>query len=162
MKNALVPLTTERLSIRVFRLDDLDEVYETLGPETSGGRIFEKKTKEEAEQWLRNRMAEQETHGYSIWAIERSNQEVIGVCGLIPWEPKPMICYAIRKKFQGHDYGAEVAGAVITRAAEEFGQVISTVRRSNVASVRVAEKIGMRPSEVAFSDDADLLSFVFP
>ena len=162
MESTLIPLTTKRLVVRTLRRDDLDGVFDTLRPETSGGRVFEKKTIEDAERWLTNRIAEQEACGYSIWAVESVNRDFIGVCGLIPWKPQPMICYAVRKRFQGSGYATEAARAVIARAAEELGPIISTVRRSNVASIRVAEKIGMRRSATPFADDPDLLSFVFP
>ena len=73
-----------------------------------------------------------------------------------------MICYAVRKKFQGNGYGTEAAKAVIERAVDKFGSVISTIRNTNRASIRVAEKIGMRVSEVPFSGDQTLISFTYP
>ena len=152
MRRVFVPLVTERLSIRPLDLEDLDAVFDTLGPETSGGRVFEVKTIVEAERWLRNRMAEQKKLGYSIWAIEADHREFIGVCGLIPWEPGPMICYAVRKRFQGNGYGSEAAQAVILQATKQFDKVISTVRRSNIASICVTRKSGCgkaaRPSQM--------------
>ena len=162
MRRRLVPITTSRLTIRELSVDDLEPVFDTLGAETSGGRVFEKKTVSEAERWLANRMAEQAELGYSIWAVEKRNADFLGVCGLIPWEPSPMICYAIRKKFQGSGYGTEAAKAVIERASEEFGAIISTIRISNKESIRVAEKIGMQVSETPFSDDPMLRSFSYP
>lgn len=162
MPRKLIPICSARLRIREFSGNDLEHVFDTLGPETSGGRVFEKKTLTEAERWLYNRIAEQSELGYSIWAIETRNADFVGVCGLIPWEPAPMICYAVRRRFQGNGYGTEAAKAVIERAIEEFGSVISTIRNSNEASIRVAEKIGMRVSETSFSNDRTLKSFVYP
>lgn len=162
MQNTLVPMATKRLTIRELVSNDLDPVFDTLRPETSGGRVFEKKTIIEAESWLRNRIAEQEELGYSIWAVEIKDGDVVGVCGLIPGEPAPMICYAIRKCFQGHGFGTEAAKAVISRAAEKFGSVIATVRQSNIASIHVAGKIGMRESNTAYSNDPEVRSFMYP
>ncbi|MEM8537952.1 MAG: GNAT family N-acetyltransferase [Pseudomonadota bacterium] len=150
------------MNIRELVFGDLDDVFDTLRPETSGGRVFVKKTRAEADRWLRNRMAEQSALGYSIWGIETKRGDFIGVCGLIPWEPGPMICYAVRRDFQGNGFGTEAAEAVINSASDHFDLVISTVRDTNTASIRVAQKIGMRTSETAFSDDPALLSFVFP
>lgn len=157
-----VLIATARLNVREFALNDLDVVFDTLRPETSGGRVFEKKTVAEAESWLHNRMSEHAKLGYSVWAVETKNGEFVGVCGLIPWEPVPMICYAVRKQYQGRGYGSEAAKAVIELAVEKFGSVISTIRDTNGASIRVAEKIGMRTSDIAFSDDRTLKSFVYP
>lgn len=162
MPQILLPITTARLKIRQLLDSDLDPVFDTLRPETSRGRVFEKKTISAAERWLQNRIAEHSELGYSIWGIETRKTELVGVCGLIPWEPVPMICYAVRKKFQGNGYGTEAAKAVMERAASEFGSVISTIRSTNRESVRVAEKIGMRVSEVPFSDDQTPISFVYP
>ncbi|WP_342075229.1 GNAT family N-acetyltransferase [Yoonia sp. SS1-5] len=162
MQRQLLPIFTSRLVIRQLFKADLKPVFDTLRPETSGGRIFEKKTLAEAERWLCNRMAEHTELGYSIWAIETRQADFVGLCGLIPWEPVPMICYAVRKQFQGNGYGTEAAKAVIEIAAEEFGTIISTIRDSNVESIRVAEKIGMRVSETPFSDNQMLRSFVYP
>lgn len=162
MRQFLVPISTARLRIRQLSDDDLEAVFDTLRPETSGGRVFEKKTVSAAERWLHNRMTEHFKLGYSIWGIETRKSEFVGVCGLIPWEPVPMICYAVRKRFQGNGYVTEAAKAVIERASDEFGSVISTIRDTNTASVRVAEKIGMRVSEVPFSDDPTLIFFVCP
>ena len=157
-----LPIETERLKLREFVLEDLDAVFDTLRPETSGGRVFEKKTIADAKSWLHNRMSEHAKLGYSVWAVETKNGEFVGVCGLIPWEPVPMICYAVRNRCQGEGYASEAAKAVIELAAEEFGAVISTIRDTNGASIRVAEKIGMRISDVAFSDNHALKSFVYP
>lgn len=162
MTRILLPIPTERLNIRQLTEDDLEAVFDTLRPETSGGRVFEKKTVLAAERWLHNRITEHSELGYSVWGIETRTSEFVGVCGLIPWEPYPMICYAVRKKFQGNGYGTEAAKAVIERAVDDFGAVISTIRDTNRESVRVAEKIGMRVSEVPFSDDQTLISFVYP
>lgn len=162
MPRPLVPIITSRLKVRELSKDDLEPVFDTLRPETLGGRVFEKTTVSEAERWLHNRMAEHSELGYSIWGIEKKNSDFVGLCGLIPWEPVPMICYAVRKTFQGNGYGTEAAKAVMERAAEEFGSIVSTVRITNGASIRVAEKIGMRVSETSISDDRTLRSFVYP
>ena len=162
MLRSLVPIFTSRLRIRELTSDDLEPVFDTLRPETSGGRVFEKKTISDAERWLHNRMAEQSELGYSIWGIQKENADLVGVCGLIPWKPVPMICYAVRVYYQGNGYGTEAARAVLERAVGEFGSVMSTIRSSNTASIRVAKKIGMRVSETSFSDDHTLKSFIYP
>ncbi|PJI91314.1 RimJ/RimL family protein N-acetyltransferase [Yoonia maricola] len=162
MRRRLVPIVTSRLTIRELSKGDLEPVFLTLGSETSGGRIFETKTVSEAERWLNNRIAEHSELGYSIWAVETKDAVFVGVCGLIPWEPFPMICYAIRKQYQGRGYGTEAAKAVIERASEEFSSIISTIRISNTESIRVAEKIGMQVSDTSFSEDPMLRSYLYP
>jgi len=156
-----LPLETERLTIRALKFNDLEAVFSILNKETSGGRVFEMNTLGEAERWLRNRIAEQNSLGYSIWAVEKKSHGVIGVCGLIPNEAGPIICYAVNKHAQCQGYGSEAARAVLEKACTKFDQIISTIRRSNISSIRVAEKIGMKPSQISFSDDPDLLSYVF-
>lgn len=113
MQKSILPILTSRLKIRELTGDDLEPVFDTLRPETSGGRVFEKKTISEAERWLQNRMAEQTELGYSIWGIEKENADLVGVCGLIPWKPVPMMCYAVRIGYQGNGYGTEAAKAVL-------------------------------------------------
>lgn len=162
MRRRPLPIVTSRLTIRELSKGDLEPVFDTLGSETSGGRVFEKKTISEAERWLTNRITEHSELGYSIWAVETRKAAFVGVCGLIPWEPFPMICYAIRKRYQGRGFGTEAAKAVIEQASEEFGTIISTIRISNKQSIRVAEKIGMQVSETPYSEDPLLRSFTYP
>ncbi|MEM9912172.1 MAG: GNAT family N-acetyltransferase [Pseudomonadota bacterium] len=162
MSKLIIPLVTKNLEIRDFVQSDLEAIFDTLRPETSGGRVFEKKTVAEAEQWLQNRIKERAELGYSIWAVETKEQHFVGVCGLIPWQPFPMICYAIRRRFQGNGFGTEAAQSIIERAADEFGSIISTIRETNIASIRVAEKIGMRVSDTSFADNPKLRSFIYP
>lgn len=51
MRSQFVPIVTNRLKIRELSKNYLELVFHILGPETSGGRVFEKKTVSAAERW---------------------------------------------------------------------------------------------------------------
>ena len=95
----------------------------------------------------------------SPWAVvEKSIQETIGYCGLFYFpdvcgQPEREIGYRLVRVYWGHGYATEAATAV-----RDYGfgtlrlpRLISMVDPQNVASIRVAEKLGMRyEKEVCF------------
>lgn len=141
---------TERLLLREWRDDDLDAFAEMSGdPEVMrflGG------AQSRIETWTR--MAMHSGHwalrGYGNWAVERRADGVlVGRAGL--WNPEGWPGLEVGWKFArsawGHGYATEAARAAIDWAwAElEIPDLISIIEPENLASVRVAEKLGLKP-----------------
>lgn len=104
------------------------------------------------EQWVERNLSHQARHGYGLYSvILRSGGRLIGDCGLermeLAGESIVELGYDIRRDCWGWGYATEAATAVRDEAVARLGitRLVSLIRAGNVASRRVAEKIGMRP-----------------
>src|SRR5688572_11519762 len=103
--------------------------------------------------WLRRCIEEEYTRwGFGIWAVvETLGGGVIGYCGLsqLPERCAPgeaELCYRYARPHWGLGYGTEAAAAVRDHAFAKLciPRLVAMIDPNNVASVRVAQKIGMR------------------
>jgi ribosomal-protein-alanine N-acetyltransferase len=103
--------------------------------------------------WLRTCLERYyQTWGFGPYAVvKRQDQNVIGYCGLfffpeINGQPEVEIGYRLARSAWGKGYATEAAGAVRDYAFHILGikRLIAMIDPSNVASIRVAEKLGMR------------------
>ena len=154
-------IDTERLLLRPLSISDVEQIAKLGGDwdvASMTSRMPYPYSVEAAAQWLDDHQADGElVRGITF------DGELIGICGYLPDEGGTAeIGYWVGKPYWGQGFATEAAKAVVERGAERFGAVISTIRDTNLASIRVAEKIGMRTSDVSFSEDPALRSFVFP
>ena len=109
-------------------------------------------TREWVESWLLTCLE----HYYQTWGfgpyavVEKHSQNVIGYCGLfffpnINGQPEVEIGYRLARSAWGQGYATEAAGAVRDFAFNVLGlkRLIAMIDPANIASIRVAEKIGM-------------------
>jgi RimJ/RimL family protein N-acetyltransferase len=92
-------------------------------------------------------------HGYGPYAaVERASGAVVGVIelhrageGLVGIDPDEIeIGWMIEPVRQGRGLASEGAAAVLARGLALADHVVAYVRHGNEASVRIAEKLGMR------------------
>lgn len=88
--------------------------------------------------------------GFGHWVVRRrEKRRVIGSCGLlrVPHTEQLEIIYCIDRALRNQGYGTQAARAVLAYAFDELQVPLVHGRcaRDNVASLRVLEKIGMRP-----------------
>jgi len=90
-----------------------------------------------------------ELRGFGMFVVvERSTGEFVGRVG--PWHPEGWpgleVGWTIRKKFWGRGYATEAAHRCIEHVFIDLKQphLISLIDAANVASVRVAERVGER------------------
>ena len=100
---------------------------------------------------VRDLIEHQERHGFSKWGVkERASGVLVGDCGmqLLEGGPDVELGYHFRPSVWGRGYATEAAGACLAEAFTKLGidRVIAIVEPGNAASVRVLEKIGMRPA----------------
>jgi len=100
---------------------------------------------------LRRLIAHDERHGFSKWGVcERASGLLVGDCGIQLLEDGPDVelGFHLRRSVWGRGYATEAARACLDAAfaSLELDQVIAIVAPGNAASVRVLEKIGMRPA----------------
>jgi RimJ/RimL family protein N-acetyltransferase len=146
---------TERLLLRRWRPDDLDPYARMAAdPETmryiAGGGT---RTREEAATELSFIEDHWERHGWGLWAAElRETGELVGMVGL----SEPMfipeligsveVGWRIGREHWNQGLATEGARAALEAAFGELEleEVVSIINPANAASVRVAEKLGMR------------------
>jgi hypothetical protein len=115
--------------------------------------------------WLRGCLEDyHQKWGFGLWAVvEKGAREVIGYCGLSHFDdvggrPETEIGYRLARAHWGHGFATEAARAVRDYSFQTLclPRLIAIIDPRNVASVRVAEKIGMRyEKDVVFQGFAD-------
>ncbi len=154
-------LETERLLLRPLAPDDLDALARMYAdPETmrwiGDGSTA---TREETAAWLERHRALSERQGYGLYAaVERASGALVGRCGLVHWDdvggaPELEVGWLIDRSRWGRGYATEAGRAWSDHAFGALGRarLVSLVHPGNGASIRVAEKLGMRHErDVAF------------
>jgi RimJ/RimL family protein N-acetyltransferase len=146
---------TERLVLRRWRAGDLDP-YAAICADPVVMRYVgggEARTREEAAAELAHIDAHWERHGWGLWAAElRETTELIGFIGLAEPTFIPELIGSVEVGWRlgrahwNRGLATEGARAALDAAFGELEleQVVSLIHPENVASVRVAEKLGMR------------------
>ena len=146
-------LETKRLTLRHLQPDDLDALSALYrDPEIRRffpeGMLTLDETREELE-WHQNGHPQHPELG--LWAtIHKESGQFIGRCGLLPWQidgvDEVEIAYLIDKSSWRRGYGTEAAQGILDYARATLGlsRLVCLIDEENTASIRVAEKIGMR------------------
>ena len=145
-------LETKHLTLRRLQLTDLDDLFRLYcDPDV---RLYipdapnnYEETREELEWFLDGHPKQPEL---GLWAtIYKKTHRFIGRCGLLPWtidgRSEVEVAYLLAKAYWGQGLGTEVAQAVLDYGYEQLhlSRLICLIDRDNLASIRVAEKIGM-------------------
>lgn len=164
----MIILETERLILRHLLPEDFEELFALYSdPEIRryfpDGTLNRQETKEELEWFL---------HGHpnypelGLWAtIHKQTNCFIGRCGLLPWtidgQFEVEVAYLIDKRYWGQGLGTEAAQAVLAYGFQTLGRprLVCFIDPQNIASIRVAEKIGMTFEKT--SQDPDGIFLVY-
>ena len=145
-------LESKNLLFRHLEPGDLDELFVLYSdPEVRRyfpeGILTLEETKDELD-WFLN--GHPEHHELGLWAtIHKESGRFIGRCGLLPWiieqRLEVEVAYMLAKEYWGQGLGTEAARAILEYGFEklDLSSVICLVDRENLASRRVAKKIGM-------------------
>jgi ribosomal-protein-alanine N-acetyltransferase len=145
-------LTTARLFIRHFYLLDSEPMVRVFCDADVMRYGDGVQTKEWVQTWLLTCLERYyKTWGFGPYAVtERVSRDVIGYCGLfffpdVNGQPEVELGYRLARSAWGRGYATESARAVRDFAFETLGirRLIAMVDPSNIASIHVAEKIGM-------------------
>ncbi len=146
-------METKRLLLRHLELPDLDDLFALTGdPEMQRyipeGALTYAETKDLLEWYLNGHPKHPEL---GLWAtIHKETNQFIGRCGLLPWvidgRSEVEVAYMIAKTHWGRGLGTEAAQAILNYGFEklELTRLICLIDHGNLASIKVAEKIGMR------------------
>lgn len=102
--------------------------------------------------WLAQCAQQYRQRGYGPYAVvERRTDDVIGYCGLFDYpdiqgKPEVEVGYRLERAAWGRGFASEAARAVRDLAFNNLGitHLIAIIDPANTASIRVAEKLGMR------------------
>ena len=153
------PLTTDRLALRPFSLDDVEAAFAFFGdPEVmrfslNGPHVSRKTT----EDFIQTNISRQARLGFSIWAvIERGSGSLIGMCGLAGFGHGVSgieLAYRLRRDRWGRGYATEAGQIAVRHAFGPLGldRLIAAVERENTPSIHVLEKC-----EFVFVEDREI------
>jgi RimJ/RimL family protein N-acetyltransferase len=133
----MLPAPTRRLRFREMTAADLPGI-ETL--EIGGSRG--------PDGWIEWTLRNYEHHGFGLWVIETHAGEFVGDCGLTMQEVEGELLvevgWHVRAPLRRQGYASEAAGSVRDTARDAgIGHLVAIIRPSNVASQRVATRIGL-------------------
>jgi RimJ/RimL family protein N-acetyltransferase len=164
----MIILETKRLLFRHLVPGDLDDLYALYcDPDVVRHIPDAPRTYDEAREEL-----EWHQHGHpkhpelGLWAtIHKATGLFIGRCGLLPWTLdgrfEVEVAYLVAKAHWGQGLGTEAAQAILTYAFEHLGlpRLVCLIEPGNIASVRVAEKIGMTLEKETADDKGPFLLY---
>jgi [ribosomal protein S5]-alanine N-acetyltransferase len=169
----MVIAETERLILRQFTWDDLDDIAAIKAdPEVmkyigAGLPLTREQVSVLLSHWIEDgeyawtaqtlervpqiyRAVERKAH-FSAWAmIEKTSRKLIGRCGLHAWnldgKHEVEVGYVLARQYWGQGFATEAAKTVRDYAFDRLGfdRLITVIYPENIASQRVAQKLGMR------------------
>jgi RimJ/RimL family protein N-acetyltransferase len=148
----MVIVDTQRLLLRPLQASDAEPLLEIhQDPEVAKYVLYGTPTGGITHAWrvIAMMIGHWYLRGYGQWAVvEKTNGDVIGRVGL--WNPEGWpgieLGWIIRRTRWGNGFATEAASAALNWAWENVttDHIISIIQPDNVASIRVAEKIGER------------------
>ena len=144
-------IETERLYLRELNPDDRDNLARVLSDSESMRFYPHPFSAAEVENWIRWNIDNYAKYSHGLWAvILKDGDTFIGDCGItmqaIGNETVPEIGFHIIGKYSRRGYASEAASACRDYAftVRGYERVFSYTDERNIASRKVAEKIGMR------------------
>jgi ribosomal-protein-alanine N-acetyltransferase len=143
-------LETSRLVLRRFRLDDLDALAGVLGDAETMSFYPHPFSRTECRRWIEWNLGSYDVNGFGLWAMElKDGSGFAGDCGLtvqnVDGVDEVEVGWHVHRRLWGRGLATEAGGACRDYAFDTVGvpRLISLIRPVNLASKRVAEKIGL-------------------
>jgi ribosomal-protein-alanine N-acetyltransferase len=159
---------TKRLLLRHQIISDLDDLWALYcDPEITKYIPDAPPSREEAREELEWHMnGHPKFPELGLWAtIHKETGKFIGRCGLLPWtidgQNEVEVAYAIAQEFWGQGLGTEAAHAVLEYGFDKLNlsRLICLIDPENLASQRIAEKIGMSREKEMLLDNLPTLVY---
>jgi RimJ/RimL family protein N-acetyltransferase len=145
-------LKTERLLLRHFHTEDLDQIHQQIFSDAEVMRFGDgPQTREWTHKWVESHIENYKTRGFGAYAVvEQDTSKVIGYCGLflfpqIDGQSEIEIGYRLAHTKWGQGYATEAASAVRDFALNDLhlSRLVALIDPGNTASIHVATKLGM-------------------
>ena len=147
-------IETERLLLRTQAADDFDVWMRDINTPAVREYLGGLETPEEVAAVFERAQRSQRTEGFSFWFIEeKASGRLLGCCGLkrVDTELAPALLHQmeigwlLREDSWGRGYGFEAAAASLdfVFARPDFDRVYALTSRSNAASWKLMDKLGM-------------------
>jgi ribosomal-protein-alanine N-acetyltransferase len=150
-------LETERLLLRQYIEEDSPFLYSIFSDLETMKYYPAPFSLEQTQDWVRKNQERYKKDGFGLWAIcLKENNEIIGDCGLVKQvvdgKTEVEIGYHINKKHWSKGFATEAA-----KSCKEYGfynlelaKLLSIIDPMNLASIKVAERIGFSKEKEVF------------
>lgn len=143
-----IPPDTNRLAFREWNGDDLDRFHAICSdPQVmqyvGDGQIW---SRARVAGFIQSASESFREHGFCQWPLtHKADGKLIGYCGFVNTDNTPEIGWRLAPEYWGQGLATEAARAVLKHGIQMLGfqRAIATVQSSNLASIRVIEKLGM-------------------
>ncbi len=143
-------IETKRLILRNLTPADLEPLLAVFADPQTMQFYPQPFDRQMARAWIERNIQRYAQHGFGLWALVlKANGQLIGDCGLVIQDVDGMaaveIGYHIRRDLWGQGFATEAAQTCWDYGFNylEVDQLVSLIHPANLASRRVAEKIGM-------------------
>ena len=160
-------LSTLRTRLVPFKIEDL-EIFHSLNTDPYVRKFLwddEIISLEMAKDIMIKNLDLMNEKSYGLWKIALPSQNmVIGYTGLWHFfdEERPQLLYVIKKEFSGLGYAAECAQKIIDYSFDilKFDSLIASTDPPNIASQRLAERLGMKLYKEESVNDKSTLFYI--
>lgn len=146
-------LETPRLTLRPMDALDFDAMYAMFtDPNVLRAFSLGSFSKDQMNAWIERNLEHQRTYGYGLFSVVlKTTGDVIGDCGLENSDFRGTPCvelgYDFLSRHWNQGYATEAAERIRDYSMEDLGiqreALCSFIRKTNAASQRVSNKIGM-------------------
>ncbi|MGH7598320.1 MAG: GNAT family N-acetyltransferase [bacterium] len=164
----MIVLETERMLLREMDMNDIENL-QGIFADPEAMRYYPKtKSVAETEEWVRWNRSSYSMFHFGLWiALLKENGMFAGQCGLVMQRvddlPEVEIGYLFLRKYWGQGLATEAAKACRNYGVNRLGytRLISLIDPDNMASKRVAEKVGMAFEKETFMFNKHICVYAF-
>ena len=163
-------LETERLILREMGQTDFQDLAEMLQNPNVMYAYEHDFSDDDVQVWLDRQIERYRRYGFGLWAmVLKSTDQMIGQAGLTmqPYKNTEVleIGYHLKEKFWHMGYAQEAASGCKKYAFEHLNKdkVYAIIESDNIASMKVAERIGMHKEDEFITQyyNGDMLHFLY-
>ena len=159
---------TNRLKIASFTSADTELLYLLTSDEYVMRYFRGVLTYQETEHMLEKILKNYAEYDYCFWKVlNKVDEEFLGIAGVLYQEiggtAETEISYRIMRRYWNNGYATEAAAACKEYGTNILGRkrLISLIRPGNIASKRVAEKLGASASEMVVFEGAEHVLYLY-
>ena len=155
-------IETSRLILRRFTPEDAADNYRIYTDPENMRFMGRRPDSVEFERYhIRKHIADYyDRHGFGLWALVlKEDGRLIGRCGLLYQQVEGTreaeVSYLVDRHYRGRGLATEAARAAVKLGFGRYGfpRIVALIHPENVASARVAEKLGMKHErDVSFKE----------